>query len=377
MNKEVYLDTAFLKKVNADFKTCGFDKNLQYGILFFMGVNCNLDWQYTYPECKSFIYDNEGEDDFFTDLCSLCATNTFENELDVDSCIDTNLIEKIIESYHYVLKYKFNGNLLTGVYGKNNDKWLRHLDEEVFPEYREHFANIVANEHSKYYLTAYLLSHIGSVLRAYGFTKKQALYAGCSFFEKGSNIDALCYNMVLTETIQEFSPLFRAFMKYPISCALDPALFENTHLFTNVLESFLGYEQSAGNALIMAYHQGMFSKAKNQNKSIWSDCEREHDLINMVFDFGFSLRESPMRLAKNFFEETSAVSLQDILDKYVDNLELFEAIFTLMSKKYGYGMEVEFHDHAELIQFLPMFFYETTIHAIISLSYLKEEEIAA
>ncbi len=144
-----------------------------------------------------------------------------------------------------------------------------------------------------------------------------------------------------------------------------------------MLDSFLGYEQSAGNALIMAYHQGMFSKANIHNKSIWGDCEREPDLINMVFDFGFSLRESPIRLAKNFFLESGAISLHDTIDMYVDNLDLFEATFTLMSKKYGYGMEVEFHDHAELIQFLPMFFYETTIHAIISRSYLKEEEIAA
>lgn len=367
-------DLFLYERLNADMNYCGLSPEIQKGFLFYLGAAINVginespielsqnpstpDLQKetilkiinAYSESTGNFSDyGDLNDGVFSEI--IYTTNTIIFEL---SGLDPNEIDKQLRTV-----------------GISNSHLSTLLKTDVNKELKDKYSNQPCNLNICHNLFEDIFFAMGDHLNKTGYNLRRSYEAGYAYFcmQTSMDINGACF---LLETIfNSLTPLYKAFINYPILNFVYQDALKKNHIFSNTLQMFYGGIDSKIIQPIHRFHQMVFYMSDSSNFEPRWDFEKRNDSEKQVMIFlnALSIRETDIMALKNNFLDYDGLMCPALKNSIIDRDEFYYTIQKGIIGKYnihpaGNGPEV-WNNLGDLIQYFCILFYETCLHAVV------------
>jgi len=339
---------------------CGFDADLNAGILFFLGesiISANTN------QMLNMFTDEQKIQQEFSRLYTLYAIPN--NEYNPFEELDTTPIKQLI--------YTYNEIYVNVIRQKNFD-----FDKAIQPELKTAFVEdfIQQFEGKKYTLATNhelnttFFKRIGAYLNQFELSNQAIYLAGINYYQQNQKLDFEGVNQLNLNIVDSFSPLYTTLFHYPLLYAYYPSNLNANHLFSSISQFLYLHTNTDIAQHIHAFHNHIFYENNPRRvRKGWEFEELDRGvLISQTFHNALNIRKSPIFTTRPDFLASDNYLLKDLKDQNIP-LENFKALMTKTLEDY-YELKIEEVvegklNHAEFLQFLAIIFYETAANAMI------------
>ena len=339
---------------------CGFDKDLQAGILFFLGetiISANTN------QMLNMFTDEHRIQLEFNRLFSLYASpsaayNPFEE-------LNTDPIKQLI--------YTYNETYVNVIRQKNFD-FDKAIKDDLRTDYKTDFINQFEGKEYKliinHNLNTAFFKEIGAYINQFELSNQDIYLAGVNYYQKYQKLDFEGVNQLNLNIIDSFSPLYMTLFHYPLLFSYYPNNLNANHLFSSMLQFLYLHTNTDIAKHVHAFHNHVFYENNPRRvRKGWEFEELERGvLISQTLFNALNIRKSPVFTSRPDFLSSDNYLLKDLKDQNIP-LDRFKALITKTIEEY---YEINLDEvvkgelnHAEFLQLLAIIFYETTVHAMI------------
>jgi hypothetical protein len=363
----------FQKQFDAYLELCKFTNEERLGIAFFLGA--------TLPGIVSEIA-SESEDLFNSlKILSLYSKSTGDfsdygdlNDAHFNSWIyNANLaISKICGDESSIddnLRTIEKWNVVIGK-AEPNIEFLENYDFDTF------------NLNSIQNLNDELFRETGRHLMEKEYSNTRAYEAGFAYRMMMSNMDVKGTNYLLSRISSYLSPLFEAIFHTPILYVMNNDAFHANHLFSQILNNFIGGENS--NLMQIAqpihlYHQYLFyQEGSSDFREEWLfNKDDERGSAHLIFRSALNIRKTNLIEHAEIIKQSGELYNKSLIDKKIETRDFLKAILEVIQNKYSINGYEEFvkgegtawdstwNHKGDYVQYLVILYYETCIHAMV------------
>jgi hypothetical protein len=377
-----YFEPGNLPKPSAEFKNsfdayldlCEFKEEEKLGLLFYLGAitpgkintidalsdeyNQHLQVLTLYSKSTGDFADYGDLNDSFFTKWIYNANLAISKITDDESSIDENLRTIPL------------GNIIAG---KANpiDDFLDIFEKGVYN------LNAIQN------LNDVLFSKTGLHLKEKGYSCNRAYEAGFAYRFMMMQMDVKGTDFLLSRINSFLSPLYQTLFYTPFLFIFNPIAFKANHLFSQILNTFYGGQDS--NLFPIAksihhYHQFIFYKEESiELKEFWKFNQKSDEgSAILVFHNALNIHKTNLKQTANLIKQSGEIYDTKLIDAKISTNDFLNAILHVIQSKYSISGFNEFikgwdakwddgwNNKGEYIQFLVILFYETCLHALVT-----------
>ena len=375
------LDPNELPESSSDFRIhfdsylelCKFTNEEKLGILFFMGATLpgelddvsaeNLDFN-KYLHVFSLYSKSTGDFSDYGDLDDAFFSSWIYNtNLAISKiCAEETPIDINLRSLPF-------GNITIG----KSDPNTQFLNNHKFDSFN---LNAIQN------LNDEVFSDTGKYLNEIGYSFTRAYEAGFAYRMMMINFDLNGTHYLLSRIHSFLSPLFEAIFYAPFLYIFNNDAFIANHLFSQILNSFIGGQNSKLMMVaqpIHLYHQHLFYKENSsefRNEWLFAHDKDEGSAIS-VFLNALNIRKTNLIENTELIKDSGEVFNTALIGVSIGTNEFLKAILEVIQSKYSINGYDEFvkgegtkwnstwNNKGDYIQFLVILYYETCLHAMV------------
>ena len=362
----------FRTQLDACLELCEFSREEKLGILFYLGA--------TLPEILNEIDPNSSNFNEYLKVISLYSKSS-GNFSDYDDLNDNVLIS-----------WTYNANLaISKITADDNDidENLRKMDQgnitvgksEPMSEFLENFEYDSFSLNAIQNLNDDIFSLTGLHLLESNYSLTKAYEAGFAYRMMMLNFDLNGTQFLLSRIRSFLSPLFESLFYSPVLYVFNKHAFKANHLFSKILNDFVGGQNSKLFPIIKSihlYHQLIFYKENStelRDEWLFNKKTDEGSAI-IIFLNALNIVKTNLKDDSLQIKQSGELFDKSLIDASVSKTDFLNSILNVIQSKYsinGFGefMEGEeakwntiWNNKGDYIQFLVILYYETCLHAL-------------
>jgi hypothetical protein len=229
-----------------------------------------------------------------------------------------------------------------------------------------------------------LFSKTGLHLKEKNYSYSRAYEAGFAYRFMMMQMDVKGTSYLLSRINSFLSPLYQTLFYTPFLYIFNPDAFKANHLFSQILNTFYGGQDSKLFPIaqsIHIYHQHVFYKEKSTElKDFWKFNQKSDEgSAILVFHNAINIHKTNLKQNSNLIKLSGEVFDKKLIDAKISTNDFLNAILHVIQSKYSNGVLFKefidgwnakwnngWNNKGEYIQFLVILFYETCLHALVT-----------
>jgi len=368
-------DPDFRKILNAALKDVGLSKEEQLGVLFLVGYTASRSAAIDLAELKNSEKENKENlksANLITKRLTLYASSerNFWGKLDPDWL--HNKIYNLCYICHDILTERDEAldDYFRSIKGGHvllksdiDEEWVSTYSDEAFK------LGTVSNVYYDF------IRKIGKYLTAEGISRPDSYSIGLATYGYMQQFDVKGNDHIAEYIGKFFSPMFSAIARYAELYLEFPYELSRNHVFSNIFWCHNGNIEEIVRAGIHKVHQMVFyDESTCELRKFWNfkDPTNYQELITSTFRCAAHIRNKYINYEDVHIRaviQSGEVFDSDAIGADLSEEELWNLVCEVMSQKYGYYVSAHGWQCAgEFMEFIGVFFYETSLHAIVSSS---------
>lgn len=366
MENTTNTDTVFKTYFDQTLERCGWNDEMQKGIIFFLGASIiSLNTDQILSRFKDEIRIQE-------ELHHLIRLYAKPNEAyDPFNEIETTPISSAILTYNHIVLHQLIGkeNQIEKFVKQNPDATSIVSDASILEDWTKEFVNAKYTLSATHKLNKMFFEYIGQYLKALQLDNTQCYVAGINFYQKYQTIDFEGTNFLNLTIIDSLSPIFKTLMHYPILYTYHPQELNSNHLFSSILQFFYMNANTDIAKYIHNYHHNLFYKPNTRNlRKEWNfEKEKRGIILSQIVHNAINIRKTVIGNYRSHFLQSDNYIMNELKDQAITRDEFKAGITHLIENFYEMKIEdiIENYAHAEFLQTCAILYYETAAHAML------------
>jgi hypothetical protein len=374
-------DPEFRKILNAALKEVGLSKEERIGMLFLLGYSISRQAMDNLSQLSNAEKKDRKNIDKAKEMVALYASSKkeFWGKLDPDA-LHTEIYNLCYICHHVLAdnEEELDGNLRSvklGISGNEVMPLKADLDKEWIARYASHSLNLSTASNAYYDF----VRRVGSRLCAENVSMPDSYCIGLATYGYMQHFDVKGNDYIAGFLSKFYSPLFSAMARHAELYLEFPYELSRNHIFSTIFYCHNGGIEEIVRAGIHKAHQMVFyDESTCELRKFWNfkDPTNYQELITSTFRCAAHIRNKYINYEDVHIRaviQSGEVFDSDAIGADLSEEELWNLVCEVMSQKYGYYVSAHGWQCAgEFMEFIGVFFYETSLHAIVSSSIATE-----